>query len=388
MDRLTAHFETLPPAAVLWLVGMVGLIVLAVGLTAVLILALGRRAAVIGGLEARLAAAEAARDSAAAEGARAREALEQIVEMAEGVADIWTRAPFEPPPDYALRMRDSIPIVALCNIKGGVGKTTLAANLAAWFDARGERVLLIDLDYQGSLSAMALGGQLRGRDLAEPGAVRLLRGEWPRVFRMARSTSNSEVIDCYQPFLNEESRVLFRWLLGRAPDDVRYRLASVLLGPRIQTVYDRVIIDTPPRITLGLVNALCAATHLVVPTQLNGLSIEAVQSFLATLDAFRPRPLPSVQQYRLVGMQKTWSTQRRTYVEIAAIAELDRLLAMRGEPSRLFLREAILPNLSGLARVAGRDLAYQTEPSVRPEIERIRRLVAAFEPSYAEGPAR
>jgi chromosome partitioning protein len=393
LDRIADLMETLPPAVVLWLVALVGVVVLLIGVIAVLILGLNRRALDIGALEALLEAAASARDAAEAgraeaeEGrARARAALHQIVEMAEGVTDVWTRPPFEPPADYAARIEESIPVLALANLKGGAGKTTLAANLAAWFDAQGERVLLIDLDYQGSASAMALGGRMQGRDLSEPGAVRLIRGEWPRVLPLERACSNSEVIDCAQPFADEESRLLFRWLLGRSEDDVRYRLAEMLLSPRIQTVYDRLILDTPPRVTLGLVNALCAATHLVVPTRLDGLSIEAVQSFLATLDGFRPRPLPPSQRYRVVGLQKAWSGARMTEAEQHALAELDRLFAMRGEPARLFLRDAILPTMSGVTRVAGRGLAVQTEPSVRPEFDRLGRMIAEFAPSYAEAP--
>lgn len=48
------------------------------------------------------------------------------------------------------------PIIMVANLKGGVGKTTLTANLAAFFSERGKRVLLIDCDYQGSLSNMLL----------------------------------------------------------------------------------------------------------------------------------------------------------------------------------------------------------------------------------------
>ncbi|GMG81390.1 hypothetical protein LNKW23_06030 [Paralimibaculum aggregatum] len=384
MDRIELLMATLTPSAVLLLVAVAGIFVLVIGCIAVLILALMRRSADIGTLSAKLEAAEDELESVTGQRDAAEAALERFVTLADGASEVWTRTPFEPPDGYAERMAESIPIIAAANLKGGVGKTTLAANLAAWFDARGERVLLIDLDYQGSLTAMALGGDARGRDFGAPGARTLLRGEMPKVFPMAGAESNSGVIDASYPLLNEESRLLFRWLLGLEPGDVRYRLASLLLAPRVQTIYDRVIIDTPPRVTLSLVNALCAATHLVIPTQLNGLSTEAVQSFLATLDALRPRPLPPVQRYRILGMQKTWSTERMSRAELAAVAEIDRMLAMRGEPPGLFLRDAILPNMSGFQRAAGRGLAYRTEPSVRPELDRLGARIGRFAPSFAE----
>lgn len=384
MDRIQDLMAALSPSVVLGLVAIVGVLVLVIGCVAVLILALMRRSAEVGALKARLATSEARTAEAEAARDSAREALERVAVMADGASEIWTRAPFSPPSEYAARMADSIPILACSNLKGGVGKTTLSGNLAAWFDARGERVLLVDLDYQGSVSAMAMGGDVRGRNLASPAAKALLTGEMPAVLPIAGAQSNSGLVDASYPLLNEESRLLFRWLLGLEAGDVRYRLAEYLLSPRVQTVYDRIIIDTPPRVTLGLVNALCAATHLVVPTQLNGLSTEAVESFLATLDALRPKPLPPAQQFRIVGMQKTWSTERLSRAEIAAIAEIDRLLARRGEQGAVFLRDAILPNMSGFQRAAGRALAYKTEPSVRPELDRLGAALQAFAPSFAE----
>ena len=72
--------------------------------------------------------------------------------------DLWCMHPPRKPVNYdaGMRGRRKNPVIMVANLKGGVGKTTLTANLAAHFSAQGLRVLLIDVDYQGSLSNMML----------------------------------------------------------------------------------------------------------------------------------------------------------------------------------------------------------------------------------------
>jgi Mrp family chromosome partitioning ATPase len=72
--------------------------------------------------------------------------------------DLWCMHAPRPPQDYdeLMKQQRKKPIIMVANLKGGVGKTTLTANLAACFSAAGKRVLLVDVDYQGSLSNMLL----------------------------------------------------------------------------------------------------------------------------------------------------------------------------------------------------------------------------------------
>ena len=78
--------------------------------------------------------------------------LHSIRSLLDDKTDVWLRSP----PDLAkhlAQIRSSIPIITVCNFKGGVGKTALTSLLAGYFDLhKRKRVLLIDFDYQGSLT--------------------------------------------------------------------------------------------------------------------------------------------------------------------------------------------------------------------------------------------
>jgi AAA domain len=72
---------------------------------------------------------------------------------------VWLTTPIDQPPDYRRGVTNSRTL-AIANLKGGVGKTTLAANIGAYLAKEWQkRVLLIDLDFQGSLSSMAFPGK-------------------------------------------------------------------------------------------------------------------------------------------------------------------------------------------------------------------------------------
>ena len=234
----------------------------------------------------------------------------------------WLKQPIEKPANYADLQGSSIPILMIGATKGGVGKTSLAGSLAAYFaiqwtqrrqdpDAdRPLRVLVIDQDFQGSFSTLTV--NVDNRYVQPSKANRLVSGELadggvgqeaaPITQGGMRPHLPIWTIPAYYDLAQAENRMLVEWLLPlserrllarllrlfgapettspRSRKDLRYLLAEALLHPQIQTNFDLVIINSPPRLTPSHIQAMCAATHLLIPTILDGLAGDAVARYL------------------------------------------------------------------------------------------------------------
>ena len=84
-----------------------------------------------------------------------------------------------------------------------------------------------------------------------------------------------------------ENRLLVSWLLGYVTVDMPFYLAKLLHSEMVQTHYDRVLIDAPPRLSAACIQALCASTHLMIPTVMDQLSTEAVTTFLVEVERLK-----------------------------------------------------------------------------------------------------
>jgi chromosome partitioning protein len=169
-------------------------------------------------------------------------------------------------------MLKTIPVI---NNKGGVGKTTTAVNLAAGLADRGRRVLLVDLDSQGSAS-VSLG--VSQQDLT-PSTAEVLFGKTP-IEEVIRTTDRNGV-DLVTGSL-ELANADVRLKNGR---NGQYRLREVL--SEVEDDYQTIIVDCAPSTSILSVNALVAADAFIVPVSPSYLALEGIVSLGETVRRVR-----------------------------------------------------------------------------------------------------
>jgi cellulose biosynthesis protein BcsQ len=227
--------------------------------------------------------------------------------------ELWHFRSASPPKSHQRTLNDTrTRIITVANLKGGVGKTTLSANLAAYFDKNlGKRVLVIDADYQGSISGLLMGAagidEIRSHTeslLAEGATAEDLQSSLVHLQGVLPLTW---LVPAFYSLSRQENRHMVQWVM-RGGSDLRYRLievfmkGGVLKSKQEDNGFDVVIIDAPPRLTTATVNAMCASTHLLVPTALTPISARAVSPFLTMA---RNIKLELNQELKLAGVVGT-----------------------------------------------------------------------------------
>ena len=173
--------------------------------------------------------------------------------------------------------------IAVCNQKGGVGKTTTAVNLSAYLALLGKRTLLIDLDSQGNATISS--GCARRR-LSRTVYDALVDGAALEELIIPSSVSGMDVVPSSLDLAGADLRI------ADLPD------RETILRRRCEPIasrYDAIVMDCPPSLGLVSVNALVAADDVLIPVQCEYFALEGLNALMQAIDLVKRGPNPRLE---------------------------------------------------------------------------------------------
>ncbi len=184
-----------------------------------------------------------------------------------------------------------MPIIAIANQKGGVGKTATTFNLAHAISRAGRKVLMLDLDPQGSLTDYA--GFIPAEQ--ETTIYEVLHGRVPLVDVILEG--EGEGTPALVP-ANIDLAAVELELAGAMERE--YRLADVL--EEADSMYDFILLDCPPSLGLLTINGLIASSGIIIPVSTQYSALRGLERLYDTVRLIQRRPNPAL---RILGILPT-----------------------------------------------------------------------------------
>jgi cellulose biosynthesis protein BcsQ/cell division protein FtsL/uncharacterized small protein (DUF1192 family) len=243
--------------------------------------------------------------------------MKRIRKALKHPGQMWLRKVKSTAPEFKGLDERRTPIISVLNLKGGVGKTTLTANLGAALANMGHRPLLVDLDLQGSLGKFFISNEIQAElafkfKLLENFLHAAFDTKYPHLvedgFVIPVLEGKAGLVVTSDDLAYAENNLLIRWMLDDSPRDPRFLMRRELHLKKTTNNYDVVLLDCPPLLNLSCINALAASDYLIIPVMPSAQATVRVPPLLRRVREFRDQVNPDLKVMGIIANRTSQST--------------------------------------------------------------------------------